>query len=417
VPRYDVAVVGGGPAGCAAARQIAAAGCRVAVLEEHRHIGEPLQCAGLISPRTLELSGYQGLPANELHGFTLHSPNGYTLGFTSAKTYAVVIDRVDLDRQLAARATAAGAELLAGVRVSRLQDQDEGVTLHGTRPGRSGDFTLEARLVIAADGARSRIARQLGLLPRETVTMAAAEIKLGLHTGAPDDTIQLFLGEDLAPGWFGWLFPAGDGLARIGVGVGRGRTSPRACLQRLMQKYPAYFAGAQILRYTGGSVPIGPPERLYAGRVLLLGDAAAQVKPMSGGGLYLGLNAAAIGAQVAVQALASGDCSADALAAYQQAWEKEYGSTLNSDLVLRELFLSLNESKMDYLTRFFNNNFWRQLIAGHADIDYPSQLITKLLSTGLLPRRFFKLALDLGGFIGRRGAGRPDEQIATALEK
>jgi len=417
VPAFDVAVVGAGPAGCSAATLIAEAGYRVIILEEHRQIGEPLQCSGLISPSTLEFSGYQGELRHALHGFNLHSPAGYTLGFQTGKTYAVAIDRAALDRQLAAAALAAGVELISGVRVRHLEYLPDGVVLHTAGKGAGEVFpALKARLVIAADGARSFIARRMGLRPREMVPMAAAEIELGPVSKAREDIIELFLSENFAPGWFGWLFPAGEGRARIGVGVGRRGPSPGRCLDRLLKRYPEYFSKARVLRYTGGSVPLGPPERFYGERVMLLGDAAAQVKPISGGGLYLGLHAARHCAWTAVAALERDDCSAAALAPYQEAWEKSFGAALASDLILRQLFLSLNESKMDYLTRFFNNSFWRQFIARHADIDYPSALITKILSTGLLGKSFFRLALDLGGFIGRLGAGRTGEPEAAGEE-
>lgn len=407
---YDVAVVGAGPAGCSAARLIAGAGYRVIILEEHRQVGEPLQCSGLISPRTLELSGYQGELRHALHGFNLHSPAGYTLGFQSSKTYAVAVDRVALDRQLAGSARAAGAELITGARVGRLEYADDGIILYAS------GTTVKARLVIAADGARSYFARRLGLRPREIVPMAAAEIELGPGSRAREDVIELFLGQDFAPGWFGWLFPAGRGRARIGVGVGRKGPNPRRCLDELLKRYPEYFSKAKILRYTGGCVPIGPPPHFYGERVMLLGDAAAQVKPISGGGLYLGLNAARHCARTAIRALERDDCSAAYLAGYQEAWEKDFGEAVRSDLVLRELFLSLNERKADYLTRFFDSNFWRQFIARYADIDYPSVLVKKILGTGLLRRKFFQLALDLGGFIGRYVNRDRSRQPLPALE-
>lgn len=413
---WDVAVIGGGPAGCTAARDVACAGYRVIILEEHLEIGEPLQCSGLVSPRSLELSGYAGPVLGHMRGFCLHSPSGHTLSFRGAKVYAVVVDRVALDRQLAEEAARAGAEVMLGFKVTGLEYRPDGVVVCGRRRG-GGDFRLKAKLVIAADGPRSTIARQLNLLPQEAVRMAAAEIRLGPETRARDSMVELFLGESFAPGWFGWLFPLEGGRARIGVGVAREGISSRTCLDRLIDEYPEFFAGSEILRRTGGIVPIGPPERLFADRVMLLGDAAAQVKPMSGGGLFLGLSAARLCASTAVAALNKGDLSEAALAAYQESWEENFGSALTSDLTLRELFLSLTEAEMDYLTQFFNNSFWRGLMANHADVDYPSALVSGILATGLLSKRFFKLALNLGGFVGRwRKACAGEEETAAASE-
>ena len=108
---YDLIIVGGGPTGCAVARDVAEAGFRVLVAEEHAGVGEPLQCSGLVSARTLEISRVSpGVVRRSLHGARVHAPGGQVLDLTGRKAYALAIDRVGFDKDLAAQAVAAGAE-------------------------------------------------------------------------------------------------------------------------------------------------------------------------------------------------------------------------------------------------------------------------------------------------------------------
>ncbi len=108
-PDYDLVVVGGGPAGSAVARDVAAAGFKVLVAEEHARVGEPLQCSGLISARTLEIARVSpGVVMRPLHGARVHAPGVQILDLTGRKAYALAIDRVAFDRDLADQAGGPG---------------------------------------------------------------------------------------------------------------------------------------------------------------------------------------------------------------------------------------------------------------------------------------------------------------------
>jgi len=113
---WDVVVVGAGPAGCSVAEKIAGAGFKVLILEENKRVGEPVQCSGLVSPRTLELAGFCGGYINYLKGALIHAPDGEVLDCRGSKTYAVAIDRAEFDRHLAEKAVGQGASLLLEAR-------------------------------------------------------------------------------------------------------------------------------------------------------------------------------------------------------------------------------------------------------------------------------------------------------------
>lgn len=187
---YDVIVVGGGPAGCAVARDVAAAGFRVLVAEEHQQIGEPLQCAGLISERALALSGVtDGVVLHRLTGARVHAPGGQLLDLQGERVYALAVDRVRFDRELALQAEKSGAEVHTGARVADIELVPGGVRVNiiyrsELRPGVveiSGAKRLTCRLLVGADGHKSLVRRWMNLPePQEKVPLFAAEVELYL---------------------------------------------------------------------------------------------------------------------------------------------------------------------------------------------------------------------------------------------
>jgi len=378
---YDLIIVGGGPTGCAVARDVAEAGFRVLVAEEHAGVGEPLQCSGLVSARTLEISRVSpGVVRRSLHGARVHAPGGQVLDLTGRKAYALAIDRVGFDKDLAAQAVAAGAEFLTEARVSSLEYVPGGVRVD--LPGRS----IVSRLVVGADGHNSLVGRWLGLPdPPERVPMFAAEVEL---PGRDDQVVDLFIGNSVAPGWFGWVIPTGNGTARVGTGsafvnpVGGDRLHPRHLFGYMQESYPDIFRGLRFTKMTGGVVPVGLRSKTYGDRALLVGDAACQIKPISGGGLYLGLKAAGFCAGTVVSALTADDCSQDFLSRYQRAWEVEIGAEIRCGLHHREVFLGMNDAEMDSIIAFFDKPYWRRLILKYGDLDHHSVIAGRL---GLAP--------------------------------
>ncbi len=374
---YDVLVIGGGPAGCRTAGLIAKKGYKVLVAEEHRNIGEPMQCAGLVSPRTLKTADVpcDDLVINKIHGAYVHSPGGATLAIRGKETYGLVIDRSAFDRRLCEGARQAGAEIITGTRAGVKEYIPEGVRVVLKTEGR--ERSAAASLLIGADGPNSEVARWAHVCRSgDIVSMYAAEVELKCPES---DMVHVFLGKDIAAGWFGWLIPVDGKRARVGTGVSRGRNSrPQPCFRRMVEAYPDIFKGMQVIRGTGGIVPIGFPSRIYGDRTLLVGDAACQTKPLSGGGLYLGLTGAGICSKVAAEALFKRKFGVEQLAQYQRLWEKEMAEEIQTALSHRKIFVNMTDNEIDILIRFFNRPLWKYIISKYGDIDYPSWLAYKL---------------------------------------
>jgi digeranylgeranylglycerophospholipid reductase len=277
--RFDVVVVGAGPAGSLAARRAAEGGARTLLVDHRPELGHPVQCGEFV-PTAAELADLFGCPEvigpafepppttvlRETHWLACVSPYGRRY---RSPLQGATVSRRAFDKALAYRAEGAGAELRHPV----------GVTgVHGHEVHLAGGTSVEAGAVVGADGPLSTVARSVGLTPVRTMfrmVTATADGPLG-------DEIDLYFGRD-APGGYGWAFPRAHDV-NVGLGVPHlpAGTSLAGLLDRLAAR-----RGVQGLRdRTQWWVPVGPPPpTLVRGSVALCGDAANLVMATNGGGI------------------------------------------------------------------------------------------------------------------------------------
>ncbi len=382
----DVLVVGAGPAGSTVAARLAKAGHSVRVVEEHPKVGYPVQCAGLVSQRVLDLAGSTSMVRASVRGASVFGPSLESITFRAASPRAFVIDRAALDIHLADRAVRAGAEVRTSTRFDSVDGESgDRLTLHLRGPDGSPE-EVRARLVIGADGVASAVARAFRLR-RPVEVLPAFEAEFPESPGDPD-TVEVYLGRKLAPGLFGWWIPDGSGGARVGVAADADGTPARQYFDRLLESLERRF-GRHVTKptsYVVSGIPIGTLPRTHARRALLVGDAAAQVKPLSGGGIFTGMRCAEIAADVAADALSKGDLSESALGEYDRRWRAELGDEFRRALYLRRLFTRLSDDELDRVVHALKGARLAATIVAFGDIDFPTHVVRELLkeSPGLV---------------------------------
>ena len=279
---HDVVVVGAGPAGSRYARRAAECGLDVLGFEQGE-VGDPLACSGHVSTDLWQFTegAREELFQNEISGARFHTggPGSDDHPFYKDEVISNVIDRVGLDRHLAGLARDAGADLREHHTVVSVAEQRDHVTVETRGP--DGDVeTYRAKMVAGCDGPKSRVRRELGLPEPDELLHGV----LGFDE-TPDH--QEFVDVHLTvPTFFAWRIPRGEAGVEYGLAVPPGDDA--------RERFEAFVAGydADVTRRCSGLIPIGPPKRVTGSRSFLIGDAAAQTKPFTGGGILYGMTAA-----------------------------------------------------------------------------------------------------------------------------
>jgi len=304
---YDFVVVGAGPAGSRFARRAAEDGHDVLVFEQGE-IGKPLACSGHVS---LDVWAYvpddarDALFQNDIYGARFHAggPESPAYPFYKEEVVSNAIDRVGLDRVLARAAADAGADVRDHHTVTAVEEHGDRVRV--TVRGPDGTERVDAKLVVGCDGPRSRVRAELGLPDPEEFLHGV----LGFDA-EPDhqDFVDVHL---TVPGFFAWRIPRGDAGVEYGLAAAPGADVP-ARFDDLVAGY-----GADVHRRCSGAIPIGTPPTVTRGRGFLVGDAAGQTKPFTGGGIRYGMAAA----DCAARTVDPDDPAT--LADYERAWRAE----------------------------------------------------------------------------------------------
>jgi geranylgeranyl reductase family protein len=395
VEQYDVVVVGGGPSGAAVARDIAAAGYRVAILERDRDIGQPVQCSGLVTERTLAAAGISPeIAHNQLVGAAIHSPSGARYDIGGDRVHAYVLDRTRFDLSMMIQALELDVDVHANARVVDIDRERDSLRL--TVESHRSIHEFSTRLVVGADGPRSIVAQFLELPPPVEVLRArGADVRLPARL-APDQVL-IFTGERYAAGFFAWLIPLGRDRYRLGWGTSRAGSAQT--LRNLMDDYPDIFSGMEILSQTGGLIPLGPRPVTSGDRGMVVGDAAGQAKATSGGGLFTALTCARYCARTALDALRSDDFSAEKLSSYDRDWRADIGVELDHATALRSAYRELTDADLDLGLRMLRFRGMRAIVNRYGDIDYPSVLAARALRAAPSLLRLAHGRGDLRAFI------------------
>ncbi len=357
---YDVLVIGAGPSGSTAARYAAKAGCRTLLIEKRAEIGVPVRCGEGIAKGWLEEVGIPPSPRfilHEVEGARVFAPDGTCLTIDSAAAgneVGYTVDRGLFDRHLAAEAARAGAEIrIRTSAVALLQQEGSVVGARCEHMGRT--FDVHASLVIGADGFESQVGRWAGLATHLKMRDVDACLEYTMVGVGGDPRYDDFYLGSCAPGGYAWVFWKGEDVANVGLGVNlakiRDRADAKGYLDRFVAAHPELARG-QVLQEIAGAVSVSPPlERTVADGLMLVGDAARMIDPVTGGGILNGCLAGMYAGEVAGEALEAADFGAAFLARYETRWRARLEEGLYRNYLIKERLQSMDDATINRLVR------------------------------------------------------------------
>jgi digeranylgeranylglycerophospholipid reductase len=213
------------------------------------------------------------------------------------------------------------------------------------------EFEIRSKIVVGADGVESKVGRWAGInttLKLKDVETCAQYLMSDIDVD--QDFCEFIMGNTVSPGGYAWIFPKGKKMANVGVGVAGNRTNemmPIDCLKKFANNR---FPDGKTIGFVVGAVPTsGPIEKTIVNGMLLVGDAARQSDPITGGGIHNAMECAKIAGDVIADAISKKDYSTKILGKYEKDWRSTVGKTIEKNYRIKEMFLKMNDKQLDDL--------------------------------------------------------------------
>jgi digeranylgeranylglycerophospholipid reductase len=385
----DVLVVGAGPAGSSAAKHAALNGAEVLMIDKKSEIGTPKRCAEGVSKDGLKKLGIKPSSrwiANEITDVRLVSPNSTDVWITQETVKlpetGYNLERKVFDKHMAMDAARAGSDIMIKTMATVLKREDDGFIVTAESMGK--ELEIKARIVIGADGPESKVGRWAGLKtavkPKNMESGAQFEM-VGVEL-ENYKAIEFYFGS-VAPGGYAWIFPKGKDIANVGLGILSTRTKQSAYehLLKFVKNCPA-TKNSVAVEFNVGGVPVGGPHDVtVTDNLMIVGDAAGQVNPLTGGGIISSMNAGLIAGEVAAEAIEGNNTSKSKLIEYENKWKEEMGDSFRKYLKAKEFLLSLSDKELDSIAMAFKETEFETINT--------AEILKKLLKVS--PKAFLKL--------------------------
>jgi digeranylgeranylglycerophospholipid reductase len=341
--KYDVVVVGGRIGGSSASLFASKNGADVLMIEKNQEIGTPVQCAEATSSRTfqtLEIKPSPNYIRSEIKGADIYAPDGTCGHLEGGYAEGFILERKIFDKELAIQAANFGAEIMVKTKVKNLIKKENKVC--GVIAKHMGNtIKIKADLVIVADGVESQVAQMAGLNTKQTpntLCSCAQYEMVGLKTDP--HYLKFYFGQQIAPKGYAWIFPKGENVANVGVGI---RSNTKTAYH-FLKKFASSLDATPVELNIGGVPVSGPVEKTYTNGLMVVGDAAGQVEPFTGGGIHITAHCGRIAGEVAAKAIEEENYSDNFLKKYEKRWRNEIGKDLKLD--------QLSDEEINMLAKF-----------------------------------------------------------------
>jgi len=355
--KYDAVIVGSGPAGSVTAYYAAKNGANVLICERRAEVGAPVLCGEGISKQIDDfemLRGTRRWIANNMDGAHVYSPDGTRVTLAAEKAgneTGYVIYREIFDQTLAQKAVHAGADIMMNTQVTGLLKENGKIT--GVKAQQFGkELTINADVVVGADGVDSKVGLWAGI-PTTLKTMDLETCAQHTLSNVEVDKAycEFYLGKQIAPGGYIWVFPKGDDIANVGIGVLASlheAGNAKQLLDQFIDAHPNLKKGRPF-RFLAGAVPVALPIESVADNLLLVGDAARHVDPITGGGLTTSLQGGQFAGETIAQAIEKKQFDRETLSVYETRWKEAFLRKLKRNYVVKEIFLDFDDKTINML--------------------------------------------------------------------
>lgn len=361
--KYDVLVIGGGPAGALAGKTAAEKGLSALIVEKRPAIGAPVRCAEGIGKEALHefMDPDPRWISAEMTGAGIVAPDGFFMKLGSemaGSKVGYVLDRKIFDRELVWKASEAGADIAVKSRASAPIMENGAVK--GARIEYAGKTTdVRADVVIAADGVESKFSKWCGI----DTTVPVREIMSSVQYVMTDIDIDehstiFYLGNDVAPEGYLWIFPKGKRSANVGIGISGRKSGEGHRAKDYLDKFvKKTFPNGKTIEYIPGGVSVCRPLGCtVADGLMITGDAARVVDPLTGGGIYNAMYTGRLAAEVAAGCIENGDLSKNALMKYDKEWRaSSVGRTIERNYHIKEFLIKQPDTKLNDIIHSVSN--------------------------------------------------------------
>lgn len=353
---YDVVIVGSGPAGSVTARFAAEAGAKVLVIERRREVGVPVLCGEGISRKIDKWHMLEGTRwiAGRMDGARIYSPDRTCVTLSAERAgneTGYVVYRDIFDQELARLAMKAGAKFMMNTKATGLIKDEE--KIKGVKAKHfDDDFEIKADIVVGADGVESKVGQWAGidttLKPKDLETCCQYTLS---NIDCKDAYCEFYLGREIAPGGYVWVFPKGKDVANVGIGILASLSESglaKKLLDRFIEKDPR-LKNAEPLRFLAGAVPVSNPVETVRDNFILIGDAARHVDPITGGGLTHCLEGGKIAGETIGRAIKEQNFSKGLLNTYEEGWKNAFGQKIERNYIVKEIMLDMDDKTFNMI--------------------------------------------------------------------
>jgi digeranylgeranylglycerophospholipid reductase len=353
---YDVVIVGAGPAGSITAKFTAMKGIRTVIVDKRAEVGVPVRCGEGISKGWLESVGItydRKWVANEVDGARIISPDGTAFVIDerlAGNEVGLIIERDIFDRELAKDAIKAGADLI--LRTTAVGLLKEGSKVTGVKVmSLNGATSINAKIIVGADGYESQVGRWAGIDTSLTVDDIDVCLEYQLTDISCDKRYSDFYLGSCAPGGYAWVFPKSDDTANVGIGVQLAKIRRKGELKWYLDKFIKNhneLAKGKPLKIIAGAVSTcAPITNSVKDNVLLVGDAARMIDPLTGGGIANACRAGKLAGETISETLEANDYSL--LQKYDKGWRDLFEHQLYRDWLAKQKFVTLSDDTFNKL--------------------------------------------------------------------